>query len=278
MAPWEAVFFWLTLVVYALAGGGYVYALVFKNERVLARLFYLVVAGLVLHTITIAARYHAQGHLPWAGDYENGLMWGWFIVSLTLYAAWRHKELRLLAAATAPLTLLLMGYGYMRKPTLGPMAASLKTFWLYIHVYFGWLSYGAFTLAFAAGILYVLKNKDAQQAVRNPVYERIPALDRLDELIFRYVIFGFILDAVMIAAGAIWAKNLWGSYWSWDPVETWSLVSWLIYGIIIHLRVTFGWRGVRLAWLAIFAIIGMVITAFGVNFVVTSSLHIFNVR
>jgi ABC-type transport system involved in cytochrome c biogenesis permease subunit len=100
----------------------------------------------------------------------------------------------------------------------------------------------------------------------------------MDELMFRYLIFGFITDAVMIASGAIWAKNLWGNYWSWDPVETWSLVAWLIYGLAIHLRVTMGWKGRKLAWILIFAIAGVIISYFGINVVVKSSLHIFEVR
>lgn len=277
MAPLETVFFWMTLFLYALTSGGYIYSLVFRKERLLPKLAAGVVAGFLLHTAAIAARYHAQGSLPWAGDYENGLMGGWFIVMFTLIVIWRQR-LHLLAMGTLTLTILLMGFGYMRNPTLGPMAASLKSFWLYIHVYFAWLAFGAFTLAMAAGILYLLKDKDARRAVKNPMYDKFPTLPRLDELIFRYIVFGFITDAVMIASGSIWAKDLWGSYWSWDPVETWSLVSWLFYGLVIHLRVTMGWRGRRIAWLAVFGIAGMVISFFGVTFVVDSSLHIFNVR
>ncbi len=278
MSPVETVLFWICLLAYALATGGYIYSFVFKNEKVLPKLMLLVTVGFVLHTATIAARYYAQGHLPWSGDYENGLMGGWFVMVLTVYVVRQQKQLQALAAVTVPFTLLMMGFGVMRNPTLGPMAASLKSFWLLIHVYFAWLAFGAFALAMAAGILYLLKEKDAAQPAQNPVYGRFPSITRLDELMFRYIIFGFITDAIMIAAGAIWAKDLWGSYWSWDPVETWSLVSWLMYGIIIHLRMTFGWRGRRLSWLTIFAIVGMIITFFGVNFVVESSFHLFNVR
>jgi cytochrome c-type biogenesis protein CcsB len=278
MAPLEAIFFWLTLSVYALASGGYVYAFVFKNERLLSKLWILVLAGLVLHTSAIVARYDAQGSLPWAGNYENGLMGGWFIITFTLYVILRHKPLKGIALATVPFTLLLMGYGAMQNPTLSPKVASLKTFWLYIHVYFAWLAFGSFTLAMATGIVYLLKERNEKRSGSTGFYDKFPALARLDELIFRYIVFGFITCAIMIAAGAIWAKNLWGSYWSWDPVETWSLVSWLFYGLIIHLRVTFGWKGKRTAWLSIIGIIGMIITFFGVNFIVSSSIHIFNVR
>ncbi len=278
MAPLEAVFFWIALAAYALATGGLVYAVVFRNERFFPRMIVLATGGFVLHAAAIAARYAATGHLPWAGDYENGLFGGLFIVGFTLAVAWRQKPLQILAVATLPLTFLLMGYGAMREPALGPMAASLKSFWLYVHVFFAWLAFGAYALAMAGGVVHLLKGRDAARAERNPVYDRFPSLERLDELTFRWIVFGFVTDAVMIASGAIWAKDLWGSYWSWDPVETWSLVTWFIYGLAIHLRVTRGWKGARFARLAVAAIAGMIITFFGVTFVVETSNHFFNVR
>ena len=278
MATYEAIFFWITLVVYALVGGGYIYAFVFNNERVLAKLYAMLGVGFALHTMAIAARTIAQGHLPWTGDYENGLMGGWYIVAATLYVTWRQKPLRALSMATVPFSMLLMGYGVMRNPRLEPMSASLKSLWLYLHVYFAWLAFGAYTLAMAAGVLYLLKKKGAAVAGSTALQNRLPSLERLDEMMFRYLVFGFITDAIMIAAGAIWAKDLWGRYWGWDPLETWSLVSWLIYGVSIHLRITMGWRGVRFAWLMIMALISVVIVFFGVNFMSSSTLHMFNVR
>ena len=191
---------------------------------------------------------------------------------------WRNKELQGLAIATLPLVIIMMGYGYLQNPGLTPKAASLKTIWLFIHVYFAWCAFGAYTLAMAAGALFLLKTKDAKQPVRNPTYEKFPSVEKLDELIFRYVVFGFITDTIMIAAGAIWAKDLWGSYWSWDPVETWSLISWFTYGVTIHLRVTMGWKERRLAWLVIAALSTVIISFFGVTFVVDTSMHMFNVR
>lgn len=278
MSQIESVLFWISLVVYALSAGGYIYSLIFRNIPFMERLVHLVALGFCIHTAAIAARYAATGHLPWSGDYEQGLMGGWFIVACTLYVAYGRRKLHLIAVGTIPAALLIMGYGVMRNPVLTPMAASLKSVWLFIHVYFAWLAYGGYTLALGAGVVYLLKERDSKRPERNPVYAKAPALERLDELMFRYMVFGFITDAIMIAAGAIWAKDLWGSYWGWDPVETWSLISWLIYGIAIHLRVTMGWRGKKLAWLVIVALSTVFITFFGVNFVVNTSMHFFNVR
>lgn len=278
MAFWEIVFYWIALVAYAFGFGGCVYSIIFKNPRVMSKLTMLVAVGFLAHTSAIGARFYATGHLPWSGHYEYALMGGWFIILFTLFVGWQNKSLQVLAIGTVPLVTIMMGYGYMQNPGLTPMAASLKTVWLYIHVYFAWLSFGAYSLAMAAGVLFLLKEKNERQGEPNPAYDRFPSLGRLDELIFRYVVFGFITDTMMISAGAIWAKDLWGNYWSWDPVETWSLISWLFYGITIHLRVTFGWREKRLAWLAVAALSTVIISFFGVNLVVNTSLHMFQVR
>ena len=279
MSNWETIFFWITLVIYSLVCGGFIYSIVFKNSRPLPKLTALLWIGLLVHSGTIALRFAATGHLPWSGDYEYALMGGWFITGGTLLVGWRNKSLQPLAAATVPLVTVMMGYGVMRNPVLTPMAASLKTYWLYIHVYFAWLAFCSYTLAMAAGVLYLLKKRySSEGGAARTFYDKVPSLARLDELIFRYVVFGFITDSIMIVAGSIWAEGLWGSYWSWDPVETWSLISYLVYGLAIHLRVTMGWRDSRQAWLVIVALSTVLISFFGVTFVVNSSLHVFQVR
>ena len=278
MSNWETIFFWISLVIYSLAVGGYIYSIVFKNPRPIPRLTQLVALGLLVHSAAIVCRFFATGHLPWSGDYENSLMGGWFVIVATLIAGWRNKALQPLAAASVPLVVLMMGYGVERNPALTPMAASLKTGWLYIHVYFAWLAFCSYTLAMAAGVLYLLKRKSLSPQASGSFYALLPPLERLDELIFKYVVFGFITDSIMIVAGSIWAEGLWGSYWSWDPVETWSLISYLVYAIAIHLRVGLGWRDSRQAWLVIIALSTVIISFFGVTFVVNSSLHVFQVR
>jgi len=275
MSNVELIFFWITVTMYALASGGYIYSMASKNSRLPSRLLLALAAAFCCHSATIAARYKVVGHLPWAGDYESALMGGWFIIAVTLILGWRNKTLQGLAIGTVPLVVLMMGFGYMRNPLLAPLAGNLKSYWLYIHVYFAWLAFGSYALAMAAGILYLQQKKRPLRAGENGLTSRIPSVERLDELIFRFVIFGFVNDSLMMAAGSIWAKGLWGSYWSWDPIESWSLISWLIYGSVIHMRVIFGWTGPRLAWMAIAAFSTVVMSFFGVG-LMDGSLHIFN--
>jgi ABC-type transport system involved in cytochrome c biogenesis permease subunit len=91
---------------------------------------------------------------------------------------------------------------------------------------------------------------------------RLPGAETLEDLTFRIICFGFVSLAVEMGAGAIWAYKLWGRYWAWDPMETWTLISWLTYALYLHLKVTMGWRGARMAWLAIIAFV-FILIAFG---------------
>jgi cytochrome c-type biogenesis protein CcsB len=232
-----------------------------------------VALGLALHTALVAWRWIATGHVPTIGNFENALVGAWFIVLMTLWASWRQRY-PLLAAATLPFALLILGGGALSDTGPRPMVAALQSFWLYIHIFFAWLAYGVYTVACGAGIVYLTRTRKGAAADERSSRER---LEGLDELMFRSTVFGFITDTIMIAAGSIWAKNLWGAYWSWDPVETWSLLSWLVYGLALHLRITLGWRDRRFAWIVVVAIVGVLVSFWGVNLVMEGSLHVFNV-
>jgi cytochrome c-type biogenesis protein CcsB len=264
-----AIGFWAVCVVYAAVVAAQIFAQIFRRPRITERAVWAVAGGLALHTALVAWRWAETGHFPAIGNFENALLGGWFIAAGVLWAAWRQR-FPVLAAAALPFALVIMGWGALGDTSKSPLVASLQTFWLYIHVFFAWLAYGAWTVACGAGILYLVRSSPGREPVRE-------TLERLDELMFRTTAFGFVTDAVMIAAGAIWAKRLWGSYWSWDPVETWSLISFLLYGLVLHLRVTLGWRGRRIAWILVFAIVTVLVTFWGVNVVMSGSRHLFNV-
>jgi cytochrome c-type biogenesis protein CcsB len=264
-----AVVFWATLVVYALSVGAQLAGYVFRAPRwtkVASRGLVVALAG---HTALVAWRWAATGHVPTIGTFENALVGGWFIALMSWWAS-RGDRHPLVATATLPFALLVLGGGALGDTSPSPLVASLNSFWLYIHIFFAWLAYGAYTVACGTGVVVLARTRRGAALAEGE-------LARLDELMFRTTAFGFVTDAVMIAAGAIWAKDLWGSYWSWDPVETWSLLSWIIYGLVLHLRTTLGWRGRRIAWILVFAIVTVLVTFWGVNLVMAGSTHVFNV-
>jgi cytochrome c-type biogenesis protein CcsB len=263
-----AAIFWAALVLYALAVGAQLAGHVFRSPRLVRAARVATTAGVAIHTALVAWRWLQTGHVPTVGNFENALVGAWFIAVMVLWTG-RRQEYPLLGTAALPFALLILGGGALSDTSPTPLVASLSSFWLYIHVFFAWLAYGAYTVACGAGIVYLVKTR----AGRAPAAAE---LAKLDDLMFRSTAYGFVTDAIMIAAGSIWAKDLWGSYWSWDPVETWSLLSWIVYGLALHLRTTLGWRGRRLAWLLVAAIVTVLVSFWGVNLVMSGSAHVFN--
>jgi cytochrome c-type biogenesis protein CcsB len=159
------------------------------------------------------------------------------------------------------------------ESNIQPLIPALKSNWLIAHVITCFLGYAGFAVACGLGILYLLKGKDRQPD--NPglgIWSRIPTLQTLDELIYQNVVFGFLLLTVGIITGSVWANSAWGNYWSWDPKETWSLVTWLVYAFMLHARFVRGWHGPRLAWLSVIGFSCVIFTYIGVNFLL-SGLH-----
>lgn len=264
MTPLEGLTYWIAVLLYALAFGTGLAGLVFKKERLERFAPWPARIGAGSHAVAFAMRWSATGHVPTIGTYENVLAGALFMIALAL-VMFRKPQRRVGLWGTLPFIILMMGVAAASDTSPRPFVASLRSFWLYVHIFFAWLAYAAFTGAAGVGTAYLLKSKRGKQA------------DHLNELMFRLTAFGLVTDAVMIASGSIWAKSLWGSYWSWDPVETWSLISFLLYGLILHLKVTLGWKGRRLAWLLILSLVTVLISFWGVNFVMQKTLHVFTV-
>jgi cytochrome c-type biogenesis protein CcsB len=273
----EDILTWGCIYSYAIASILLLSGFVFNKENPLKIASYLVVPAFVAHTIIFVMRWAATGYFPANSEFENAITGAWFAIGFTVYLFIKNRALTGVALFTVPASLLLLGYGVMKAPDPLPLAASLKSSWLVIHVLFAQLAFGAYAIASGMGLLYLLKDRQMSRDSVSMFYKKIPRLEVIEENMFRFVVYGFIADAIMIVAGAIWAKDLWGNYWGWDPVEVWSLISWLLYGLSIHLKVTLGWKGRRLAWLMIFLLITVIITYWGIDVVVENTRHIFGV-
>lgn len=266
MSYYEDIFLWIAIGFYSVAFLLFLAGLVFRKERLPDTAFYLSFLGFVLHTGAIAARWAVTGHLPVMRTYENSLAGTWFIMVIYCVMRYAFPLSRPFGVAILPLAVLILGNGIQTGAELQPLEPPYRSNWLYVHVLFAWFAFGSYVVAFAAGILYLLKGWGKVE-----ILTRLPELKVLDELSFRLILFGVLAEAIMIGSGAIWARGLWGRYWAWDPVETWSLISWLVYGLNLHLRATLGWRGKRAAWLAIVSLIGVLFVFFGIGYV--SALH-----
>ncbi len=266
MGTYEAVFVWVSISIYGAGFLLYLSGLVFKKEKHQRWGYAASLLGFGFHTAAIAARWIVTGHPPVMATYENALMGTWVMMLTYIIMSRVFPPAKAFGVAVLPLALLILGNGVQTGGVLRPLEPPYRSPWLYIHVLFAWFAFGSFVTAFATGGMYLLKTRSSKG-----VLSRLPELKVLDELSLRLILFGFFAMAVTIVCGAIWARSLWGRYWGWDPVETWSLISWLIYGLNLHLRITMGWRGKRAAWLAIVSLVGVGCLFFGVGFV--SNLH-----
>jgi cytochrome c-type biogenesis protein CcsB len=269
LSPIEFTTFWITVFAYALGASLALVGLVFRRDAIVTAAAIACGSGLVIHCVAIGARIAHTGHIPVASRYENVLTGAAVVMLFNLLAIVRRRSLKPQLVFVAPFVLLMMGYALLNQPRFTTMSPVLDNLWMFVHVLFAWLAYGAYSVAAAVGVLYLLRARrryrDLPEEELPPFVVRMPSPLVLDDLMFRFVIFGFIAHVVMITTGSIWARDLWGSYWSWDPVETWSLLSGLLYGLWIHLRLTLSWRGARMAWLAVATLVTVLFAFWGTN-------------
>lgn len=265
----EKIFLYLTLFAYAIAVGALFFSLFLKKERFVLMAKKLIYLAVILHTLTVLIRMFSAGRIPVKGDFENALTSTWITMLLLLYLGRKWTSLWKINIGVVPIVLLTLGWALQSgPPDLAPLTPAYDNPWLWVHVFFAWFGYASFLVAAVLGVFYLIKDKNPQALVN------FGDLLTLDDLAYRLVAFGFAMTTVMIASGSIWANDLYGSYWSWDPVETWSLLSWLIYGLYLHLRTTMGWNGQKAAWLAVISFSTVLISFWGVNFI-QDSYHVF---
>jgi cytochrome c-type biogenesis protein CcsB len=264
MSPVEYATFWATVFVYMVGATLAITGLVFHRERLVNAAVAACGAGLLIHLIAIGARIDHTGHIPVASRYENVLTGAAVVLLFNLLAILSRRNLKPLLVFAAPFTLLMLGYALLNQPRFTTMSPVLDNLWMFVHIFFAWIAYGAYSVAAALGVVYLLRSRGEGPEL-SPLLQRLPELPVLEDLMFRSIVFGFVGHVVMITTGAIWARDLWGNYWSWDPVETWSLLSVLLYGLWIHLRVGLHWRGPRMAWLAVAALLTIVFAFWGTS-------------
>ncbi len=215
----------------------------------------LAALGLAFLTLSLVFRAIATGHGPFANMYEFSIAFAWGITGAYLYFERRYR-LRALGALVMPVAAAFLWYASTVPSDVQPLVPALQNnLLLTIHVGVAIVAYGTFTVSFGAAALYLLQYEYG--------LEWLPDTDVLDEIGYRAVVVGFPFMALVIILGAVWADVAWGSYWSWDPKETASLITWLLYGGYLHARAIRGWRGRRSAVLLLFGFAATLFTYFG---------------
>ena len=267
----------ITTFTYLLASFLYMATLVFRSKTVgLAATVFTVIA-LLIQTAGLGLRWVESyqmgiGHAPLTNMYESVVFFSWTIIILYLGIEYKFKT-KTIGAFAVPLAFLAMAYGSFAPINKGisPLVPALQSNWLLAHVITCFVGYAAFAIAAALGIMYLVKSYTARPE-RAGTTEVLPSLKMLDDMIHKSMIFGFIWLSAGIITGAVWANSAWGTYWSWDPKETWSLITWFVYAITLHARYTRGISGRTIAWLSLIGLITVIFTYYGVNFLL-SGLH-----
>lgn len=256
----EQFFFTIAFIVYILSSIAFFVFLVSSNPKIGRLAVILSTIGFSIHTIAIILRIIESGRLPFSNQFEfaSSFTWGIVLCYIVLHFAYKFTAV---GAFVMPLAFLMMGYASMLPKTIRPLMPALQSRWLTIHVGTAIISYGSFAVACGLSLMYLINhyrdNKDTKSI--------IPDIEACDYLSYRVVAFGYLMLSLVIITGAIWAKKAWSRYWGWDPKETWSLITWIIYSIYLHLRFNRGWKGKAAAWFSVIGFICVIFTFIGVN-------------
>lgn len=270
----------ITTFTYLLSTFLYVGILVFNATKIgKAATIFTIIAWLI-QTAGIGLRWIESykigiGHAPLTNMYESVVFFSWTIIILYLAIEWKFKN-RFIGAFAVPLAFFAMAYASFStdiSKTINPLVPALQSNWLIAHVVTCFIGYAAFAIAAGLGVMYLFSLKAYGNSNDTATtVSRLPEPSVLDDIIHKTMVFGFIWLSAGIITGAIWANSAWGTYWSWDPKETWSLITWFFYAITLHARYTRGWTGKRIAFLSIIGFVSVLFTYYGVNFLL-SGLH-----
>ncbi|OGO58460.1 MAG: c-type cytochrome biogenesis protein CcsB [Chloroflexi bacterium RBG_16_72_14] len=220
--------------------------------RYATMLGWLAVAALLA---SLTFRTFATGHGPFANMYEFSVAFAFGILAAYMWFERRYHQ-RILGLVAMPVALAMLLYAWSIQGPVEPLVPALQNnLLLTVHVAVAIVAYGSFAIGFAAAALFLVQPEGGRWGLPKPQV--------LDEIGYRAVVVGFPFLTLTIVLGAVWAETAWGSYWSWDPKETASLVTWLIYGAYLHARVMRGWRGTRAAWLLVLGFAATLFTYFG---------------
>jgi cytochrome c-type biogenesis protein CcsB len=270
-------FFNVSMGIYLISSLGYLIFATSRNRMLGALSTSLVMIGLFIHSGGLLFRWvethqTGYGYVPLSNMYESLIFFSWTIVLVYLILEFRYRQ-KIIGVFVTPFAFLAIALtsiipGIDSKIT--PLVPALQSNWLAIHVITCFLGYASFAVSFGISILYLVQ--DGKKAQTGGLSKWMPSAPILDEINYKSIVIGFPMLTLGIITGAAWANYAWGTYWSWDPKETWSLITWFIYAAFLHARFTRDWRGRKTAYLSISGFTAVLFTYFGVNYII-SGLH-----
>jgi cytochrome c-type biogenesis protein CcsB len=261
----EFILFCAGVAAYLLSAVAFIAGYIFSRDKISGAGVWLSIAAVALNGLSLILRWISSGHPPLTGIYETLSLLSFFIGAVFVFIVMKKwVKGGVLGICILPLIMVFILVALINYSEAGVLAVSLRSVWLFIHVPIAIFSYALFGVAAVCGVLYLLKSRRQGEELKE---EKAHDLKVIDNVVYRSVAGGFILLTIAIVTGAVWAESAWGSYWSWDPKETWSLITWFVYAIFLHTRLVKGWRGRKAAIVAIIGFVAVIFTYFGVNLI-----------
>jgi cytochrome c-type biogenesis protein CcsB len=235
--------------------------------------------GFAAHTFALGYRWYESyqmpggvGHAPLSNLYESVVFFAWTIILIYILLDIKYKQ-DAIGAFVIPFAFFgMIGAQLLLNSGISPLVPALQSNWLTYHVITCFLGYAAFAVACGVSIMYLIQAGIEGKKGGDSAGGILPSAKVLDDINYKAIMIGFPLLTLGIVTGAAWANYAWGTYWSWDPKETWSLIVWFIYAAFLHARFTRGWAGKRAAILSIVGFFATIFCYLGVNLVL-SGLH-----
>ena len=258
---------WLAVIFYALATIGNTWGLLFQRERAERTAYRILAAGLLVHGAALLFWWYEVGHGPYIARYEILSAMAWVMLALFLSFCRFFPAIGPTSILVFPSALLMIGLGIFFNPAVKELPLTFRGVWLVLHVSFYIVSLPTILIAVALSLGYVLRKRTGYAWVA-----RLPERETMDLLAYRFAGFGFVFWSVAMLTGAIWAYDSWGRFWGWDPIETWSLITWGAFGLYLHLRRFFNLQGEGAAALLVLCFLLSVASLFFVP-LLDSSIH-----
>ncbi len=257
-------FFYLALVLYLIASGGFIVFILKQHKWVFRVSYWILFSGFLFHTIFFAYNYYVLGTAPVLNLKAAISFFSWCIVCC--YLVFQAKfRLMVLGSFAAPFAAFLMIISSALPWFNSPVKPIFKSAWLTVHVATVFMGNGLFAITFLTAVMYLVQERQIKQKKLGAIYKRLPSLGTLDTINHYSLIYGFLLLTIGMVTGSIYAQVALGSYWQWDPKEVWSLITWLFYAALLHERITVGWRGRKAAIMSIICFAILIFTFLGAS-------------
>ena len=261
-------FFILTVALYSCATAAYLACLVRTSSLLTLWAGRILMVGFSAHLLSTIHLAVNMKYLPLTNMQESLSFFSLSIVGGFIFFERKYK-VTTLGSFIIPVALLMLTASSTLHEQARQLPPILQSNWFWFHALLAFASYACFTIAAGVAVMYLIQRYFLKTKHFGALFQKLPSLETMDDISYRCLTVGWPLLTVAIISGSIWSDQAMGSYWIWDRKQTWSMIIWIIYAVLLHGRMTIGWRGKRAAILSIIGFIVVLFTFFGMKHSIT---------